>query len=291
MLEPERHHSNTPDCDFFLDRAKPSYIGGWLEMVNARLYGYWGSLTEGLRTGQPQNESKTTPGAGLFDSLYKDPDTLRLFVQGMTGISLQTAQAIAQKFHWKEYKTFVDVGGAQGALPVQVARAHGHLTGGVFDLPAVEPLFQEFVASCGLKDRLHFQAGDFFADPLPTADVIVMGHILHDWDMQQKRTLIAKSFAALPQGGALQLYLRGPDRSTTAAKTPLAFSYESQYANRNFRGFTILERTVASGSERRAFQETRVEHLLGPDSMVIGIKGQSRIAEIVDVETYLSRSC
>jgi hypothetical protein len=30
--------------DAFLDRAKPAYIGGYVEMVNARLYPFWGLL-------------------------------------------------------------------------------------------------------------------------------------------------------------------------------------------------------------------------------------------------------
>jgi hypothetical protein len=54
----ERHdglYANTPETDAFLDRAKPTYIGPYLEMVNARLYPFWGALTEALRSGQPQN--------------------------------------------------------------------------------------------------------------------------------------------------------------------------------------------------------------------------------------------
>ena len=48
-------YGNTPETDLFLDRRKPSYIGGILEMANARIYPYWAGLTEGLKTGQPQN--------------------------------------------------------------------------------------------------------------------------------------------------------------------------------------------------------------------------------------------
>ncbi len=199
-------YANAPDCQHLLDRTKPSYIGGLLEMVNARLYRFWGNLTEALQTGLPQNESKSKSGASMFESLYSDPANLRLFVQGMTGISLETAQAIAKKFPWSNYKSFVDVGGAQGALPVQIAKEHLHLNGMVFDLPAVAPLFQEYVSSFGLQDRIRFQAGDFFAEPLPGADVIVMGHILHDWNLEQKKALVAKAFAALPPGGALIVY-------------------------------------------------------------------------------------
>src|SRR5665213_2356509 len=130
-------YANTPETDRFLDRAKPSYIGGILEMAGARLYGFWGSLTEGLHTGQPQNEVKH--GGNPFTTMYADPQKLRQFLSAMSGISMGSAIAIAKKFPWKNYKTFLDVGGAQGCVSVQVALAHPHLRGGEFDLPPVGP--------------------------------------------------------------------------------------------------------------------------------------------------------
>jgi hypothetical protein len=179
MLERENgFYRNTVDTDFFLDRAKPSYIGGVLEMCNDRLYGFWGSLTEALRTGQLQNEGKQ--GKDFFQALYAEPERLRGFLGAMTGLSAGPAHALAAKFPWKEYTTFMDIGAAQGTVPVTLARTHPHLRGVGFDLPPVQPVFEEFVANHGLSDRVRFHAGDFFAEVLPNADVIVMGHILHD---------------------------------------------------------------------------------------------------------------
>src|SRR5215472_8645763 len=197
-------YANTRETDFFLDRRKPSYIGGLLEMANARLYHYWGLLTEGLRSGQPQNEAKS--GGNFFDALYKDSTQLKRFLQAMTGLSMGAAKAIAKKFAWRRYKTFADIGTAQGGLPVQVALAHPGLTGIGFDLPPIQPIFEEYVSSFGLANRLRFQPGSFFSDPLPGADVLVMGHILHDWDLEEKRALIAKAYKALPKGGALLVF-------------------------------------------------------------------------------------
>lgn len=174
MLQREGdRYSNTPETDLFLDHAKPSYIGGMLEMSNARLFGLWGSLTDSLRTGKPQNEAKT--GGDFFGALYQNPDRLRQFLHAMTGISMGSAQAIAHAFPWDMHRTFIDIGCAEGGLPVQVALAHPHLSGGGFDLPAVEPAFTEHVASFGLGDRSRFHPGDFFTDPLPQADVLVSG--------------------------------------------------------------------------------------------------------------------
>ncbi|MCA1557541.1 MAG: methyltransferase, partial [Acidobacteria bacterium] len=262
--------SNTVETDLFLDRAKPTYMGGMLEMANARLYGFWGNLTEGLRTGQPQNEVKSGEGGGLFEALYTDPKRLEGFLKAMTGLSHAAAVAMAQKFPWGDYKTFYDVGCAQGGLPVQVASRHEHLTGGGFDLPLIRPIFEKYIAENGLSDRLKFLEGDFFNDTLPQADVLVMGHILHDWDLETKRMLIKKAYDALPSGGAFIVYeaLIDDERRENAfgllmslnmlIETPAGFDYTG---------------ADCSGWMRDAgFRETRVEHLAGPDSMVVGIK-------------------
>src|SRR5262249_41188854 len=158
------------------DRARPSYVGGILEMANARLYPFWGKLTQALKTGQPQNESQA--GQNPFDALYADPNRLRQFLQGMTGLSMGVAREVARKFPWQNYRPLVDMGTAQGAFPVKIALAHPHLRGRGFALSFVGPIFQEYVASFGRDQRLKFQRGSFFTAPLPAADVLVMGHIL-----------------------------------------------------------------------------------------------------------------
>jgi hypothetical protein len=194
-------YSNTAETDLFLDPAKPTYIGGMLEMSSIRLYAFWGSLTEGLRTGQPQSEVKT--GGEFFETLYADPEKLAQFTAAMSGLSRTTGEAIAARFPWRDYGSVIDIGCAQGAVPVAIAAAHDHLTGGGFDLPPVEPIFNSYVATFALADRLSFTPGNFFTDPLPRADVLVMGHILHDWELDQKRLLLQKAYDALPTGGAL----------------------------------------------------------------------------------------
>jgi hypothetical protein len=261
-------YKNTPETDMFLDRNKPSYMGGMLEMASTRLYNFWGSLTEALRTGQLQNEAKS--GGHFFETLYADPSRLENFLSAMTGLSLGAARQIAQKFPWSDYRNFIDVGGAQGGVPVQLALAHPHLTGGIFDLPVVGPVYEKYVAEHGLSDRLRFYPGDFLKDELPSADVLVMGHILHDWNMEEKQMLLRKAFAALPPGGALIVFeaLIDDDRRQNAfgllmslnmlIETPGGFDYSGADCSRWMR--------------EAGFRETRVEHLAGPDSMVIGFK-------------------
>jgi O-methyltransferase/methyltransferase family protein len=269
MLQRENGtYSNTQETEIFLDRAKPSYVGGLLEMLNARLFGFWNSLTEGLRTGEPQNEAKV--GGDLFEELYKDPERLRGFVQAMTGISTGSGMALAASFPWDRYKTMIDIGCAEGAVPVQVARAHDHIGGGGFDLPVVEPHFNEYVKHAGLSDRLRFYPGDFFEDDLPGADVLVMGHILHDWNMDEKRTLLEKAFKALPDGGALIVYEAMIDDDRRENVFGLLMSLNMLIETRG--GFDYTGADCQSWMKEVGFKESRVQHLVGPDSMVVGIK-------------------
>lgn len=267
----DRHggrYANTRETDFFLDRTKPSYIGGMLEMANARLYPFWGSLTEALRAGLPQNEIKR--GGSLFDALYSDPVRLRVFLQAMTGLSMGASKAIAKKFSWRKYRTFVDIGTAQGGLPAQVALTHGHLSGIGFDLPVCRPIFEDYVNSFDLSHRLRFVPGDFFKDPLPKADVLVMGHILHDWNLEEKRMLIAKVYSALPQGGAFIVFeaLIDDDRRKNAFGLLMSLNMLIETQG----GFDYSGADCSAWMREAGFRKTYVEHLAGPDSMVVGIK-------------------
>ena len=101
----------------------------------------------------------------------------------MSPLSADAATPIAKHFPWGDYRNFVDVGVAQEMVPVTIAHAHPHLIGTAFDLPAVKPIFEEFVVAHRLSERITFQGGNFFEHPLPRADVLIMGHILHDWDL------------------------------------------------------------------------------------------------------------
>jgi precorrin-6B methylase 2 len=259
---------NTREANHFLDRNKPTYVGGILEMCNARLFGFWGSLTEALRTGEPQNEAKS--GGDLFANLYRSPERLEGFLKSMTGLSLGAAQAIAAKFPWADYDTVVDVGAAQGAVPVQLALAHRHLQALGFDLPLVRPIFEEYANSQGVAERVRFESGDFFNDPLPRADVIIMGHILHDWDLEQKRHLIRTAYEALPSGGAFIVYEALIDDDRRENALGLLMSLNMLIETRG--GFDYTGADCQAWMREAGFRQTRVEHLVGPDSMVIGIK-------------------
>lgn len=262
-------YSNTPATDTFLDKRKPSYIGGLLEMASNRLYGFWNHLTEALRTGLPQNEVRSE-SLSLFEALYADPARLKSFMGAMTGISHGANMVIASKFPWSGYRTFADIGTAQGDLAVQIALANPHLSGIGFDLAEVGPIFEEYVERNGVPDRLRFIAGSFFEQALPQADVILMGHILHDWGMDDKRMLIRKAYGAVPDGGALIVYesIIDDDRSKNAFGLMMSLNMLIETSA----GFDYTGAECQGWMKEAGFRETRVEYLAGPDSMVIGIR-------------------
>ena len=268
LVRNEGVYSNTPSTDLFLDKHKPSYIGGVLEMANKRLYPNWGRLTLALRTGLSQGEGGAD--ADTFASLYADPDRLKGFLKAMTGISRGGNMAIAAQFQWAGYKTVCDVGSAQGDLITQIALKNPHLSCTGFDLPEVGPVFEEYIEENGVAGRVRFQGGSFFTDPLPKADVITMGHILHDWDLDEKRMLIGKAYDALPAGGALVVFesLIDDDRSKNAFGLLMSLNMLIETSG----GFDYSGADCMGWMKDAGFKETRVEHLVGPDSMAIGIK-------------------
>lgn len=261
-------YRNAADTDLFLDKNKPTYVGGMLEMANHRLFGFWGNLTEALKTGEPQNEAKS--GEDFFAKIYADPAQLEGFLKAMTGISMGSAMALAAKFDWKDYKTFADIGCAQGVVPVQLALAHPHLTGIGYDLPPVAPVFNRFAQEFNLEDRLAFQGGNFFEESLPQADVLVMGHILHDWNLDEKKMLLGKAYAALPEGGALVVYEAMIDDNRDTNTFGLLMSLNMLIETSG--GFDYTGADCQTWMTEVGFNKTRQEHLVGPDFMVVGLK-------------------
>ena len=199
---PSAKYFNTPEGALYLDRNSPRYVGGILVMLNARLFKFWHDLPDALRTGKPQNEIKHGQ-KGMFEELYEELPRLEQFMGAMTGLSRINFEAFAARFDFSKFKTLCDIGGATGLLCIEAAKKQPHLQCISFDLPAVEPIARKHIAAAGLSHRINTAAGDFFHDPLPKADVITMGMILHDWNLEKKMHLIRAAYDALPPGGAL----------------------------------------------------------------------------------------
>jgi hypothetical protein len=262
-------YSNSREASLFLDRAKPSYLGGLMELSSRRLYDLWSGLGDLLRTGRPEAVEEQGHNE-FFSDLYRDPDALKDFLAGMTGITTGEAMLIAARFPWRRFRTFVDVGAAQGALPVRVALTHPHLTGASYDLPAVGPIFEEYVASFGLADRLRFIPGDMNDGPLPSADVICFGHLLHGYGEKKRRELIAKAYAALPRGGALLVYDAMVDPDRRKNYVGLLSSLNIMLETRE--GFEATTEQCAGWLREAGFDGVTTRKVICPTSMVFGFK-------------------
>jgi len=198
---PSGKYRNTPETATFLNKKSPAYIGGMPEMLNSRLFGFWNGLGTALRTGQPQSETRHG-GKPIFEAIYSNQASLGEFLDAMTGLQAANFAQLAEKFNFSRYRTVSDIGGALALLSRIVASRHPHLTCKSFDLPPVAPLAQKHVNAAGMQGRIEIVSGDFFVDPLPKADVITMGNILHDWNLEKKKILIKKAYEALPPDGA-----------------------------------------------------------------------------------------
>jgi cation diffusion facilitator CzcD-associated flavoprotein CzcO len=262
-------YANTARTAIFLDRAKPSYVGGLMELSSTRLYELWSGLGDLLRTGDPAAEEERGQNE-FFATLYRDPAALREFLAGMTGITTGEATLLAARFPWKRFGSFVDIGTAQGALPVRVALTHRHLRGTGFDFPAVRPIFEEYVASFRLDDRLRFIAGDFLQGPLPNADVISFGHVFHGRNPAIRSELAAKAYDAVPPGGAVIVYdaMTRPGRSHNHVS--LLSSLNIMLESRE--GYESSTADCANMLRANGFVRIKVRHLIGPTSMVFGFK-------------------
>jgi hypothetical protein len=262
-------YRNTADTAAFLDKRSPAYIGGILEMCNARLYSFWGDLTEALKTGQPQNEVKHT-GKPMFEELYSDPARLEQFMRAMQGISLGNFHALAENFDFSRYESLCDVGGATGQLSSIVATRHPHLRCTSYDLPVVEPIAERAIASAGLSDRVTAASGDFFADPLPRADVITMGLILHDWNLERKMHLIRAAYDALPEGGAFIVIenLIDDARRENAFGLMMSLNMLIEFGD----AFDYTGSDFAGWCREAGFREIEIVPLTGPTSAGIAYK-------------------
>lgn len=268
LLDTARYR-NTVETDLFLDRNKPSYVGGILEMANDRLYPFWGDLETALRTGRPQNEIKHG-GADLFAELYADPERLEQFMAAMAGVQMGNFLALAETFDFSGYRTLCDVGGASGALSIQVALRHPHMRCISADLGAVEPIAKRRIEAAGVADRVETRVLDFLKDPWPSVDVITMGNILHDWGEAEKRQLVRTAHAALNEGGVLIAIENIIDDERRRNAFGLMMSLNMLIETPA--GFDYTGADFARWASEAGFRETTVVPLVGPGSAAIARK-------------------
>jgi SAM-dependent methyltransferase len=225
----------------------------------------WESLTTALRTGRPQNGMN---GRDQYACLYSNDAAVHAFAERMTRQTLEIAPEIAASFPWQDHRSVADIGCAQGCLLVEIAKRHGHMRGCGFDLPLLRSEFENHVSGHGLAARLRFEAGDFFRDPLPSADVLIIGRVLHNWDLATKRLLLEKAHAALRPGGALIVYDRLIDDERRHNAEGLLASLNMLLNTAG--GFDYTAADCMEWMAAAGFQGMSMQALAGSQSMIVG---------------------
>ena len=266
----DAQYSNAPDTEMFLDTKKPSYMGGILEMANNRLYLHWSNLEEGLQTGKAQNESKNEVNMHFFEDLYKSPEKLNEFVNAMSGIQGGNFMALVKKFNFSNYKTMADIGGADGFLSALVAKHHPNIACTTFDLPPVTPIAEAKLKQFGVADRVKVIGGDFEKDPLPSAELITMGNILHGMNEEGKLTLLKKVYDALPENGAFMAIENIIDNDRSKNTFGLLMSLNMLIENGD--AFDYTQQDFENWAKQVGFKRTELIPLTGPTSAIIAHK-------------------
>jgi len=250
----------------FVDAA-PANVGEWLRQVGDYSFRSWPQLTTALRTGQPQIAAA---GGDFFVQLYENPEQLRRYALSMTAITREATGMLVQRFPWQRYRTVIDVGTGQNGMPtVPLAQAYPHLSGGSFDQPVCAAVYAEYAAAQGGRGQLRFIAGDPRRDPLPSADVLLVGQLMHWLTQEEKQDLIARAYAALPAEGALIIVdtLIDDDRRTAAIALQISLAALLQSSGACFTGAECCAWLRQAG-----FRETHVTPLAGSFAMVVGLK-------------------
>jgi hypothetical protein len=261
-------YGNTRETAAYLDRCRADYLGGELEFINAHLYGHWNQLTVALRTGRPVNPAAADSDS--FKSRYRDPAEAERFAKAMTAATRAVAQALATRFPWNAFETMVDIGTSEGCLPSEIARRHAHLRCAGFDLPALRGAFDAHIAAQGLSKSVSFIGGDFLLEPLPFAQVIVIGRVLHNWNLSTKKMLLGKAYDALPAGGAVIVYERliDDERRTNAKALLSSLNMLVMTAG----GFDFSAKDCVGWMTEAGFHDVSVQPMTSDQTAIVGRK-------------------
>lgn len=262
-------YSNSVHTNVFLDKKKPSYIGGILEMANGRLYNSWAKLDEALTTGLSQS-GLSNGEEHHFDVVYQTPEKLKEFINAMSGINLGNFQAFAKKFDFSNYSTLTDAGGCGALLSILVAQQHPHMHCINFDLPAVEPVAQSNIADAGVSDKVKAASGDFFNEKIPAADVVVMANIMHDWAEDKKLLLMKKAYEALPEGGAFVAIENIIDDARE--KNAFGMMMSLNMLLQTGKGFDYTPIDFNRWAKATGFKQTKFIPLAGPSTAAVAYK-------------------
>ena len=264
-------YTNTPLAERFLVRGGTYYFGGFVGMLDKRLYPAWDKLTHAIRTNRPTSWDPAKQKS-LFDGL--DPVMLAHFWEAMHSVSMSTAAALSSALDFKKFHRVLDVGGGSGAYDIELCRRNKKLRATVYDLPDVVQIAAGKIAAAGLSDRVATVAGDFFHDPTyPSGhDAIILSLIMHDWSETENRDILRKCYAALEPGGAVIICELLVNDDKTGPAPGALMSLNMLIETGGGRNYTAAE--YRDWLQDTGFRKLRTLKLAAPgaDGVVIGYK-------------------
>jgi 3-hydroxy-5-methyl-1-naphthoate 3-O-methyltransferase len=235
LVKSDGRYANSPLAEEFLVHGKPYYFGGWVQMLDQRLYPGWARLTEAIRTNRPTTWDPDRQSS-LFDG--EDPQLLEVFWEAMHSLSTLTARALGQAVDLRGARRLLDVGGGSAAYDIELCRHYPNLDATVYELPKVADIAAGKIQEAGLSERIDTVTGDFFADPsLPGGhDTILLSMILHDWAEDRCRVILEKCWAALPGGGQVIIaeLLVNDERTGPASAALMSLNMLVETEGRNY---------------------------------------------------------
>lgn len=237
---------NSAAASRLLVRSSPHYVGG-RGLLFSGLYGAVAHLPDALASGMPW-----TP-EGQHDMFANfGPDELRWFADGMFANAVHGARLLLEQVDFSHCRKLLDVGGNAGGYTIALSRAHPNLIATIFDLEPLRTMAAGRIAEAGLKKRIAFAAGSFFADELPRGhDVLLLSSILHDWGDADCAAILRNCFAAMESGATLVVTepmlaedSTGPDHPAVSGLTMAVLGGENRTRAR------ICELLAAAGFDR-----------------------------------------
>lgn len=196
-------YSNLPVASTYLTTSSPRRLTGYISYSNTVMWKLWAHLEDAVREGSHRWPQAFGWDGPIFSHFFKTEGAKREFLMGMHGYGTISSPHVVAAFDLTPYRHLLDLGGATGHLACAACAKYPHLRATVFDLPDAIPLAQEIIGQTAVADRVDTLGGDFFHDPIPQADLIAVGRILHDWSVDKVEQLLGRIFDALPPGGGL----------------------------------------------------------------------------------------
>lgn len=205
LLRHGERYENTPAAGAYLTKDSPQRLTGYINYSNEITWKLWGHLEDAVREGTHRWQQTFGWDGPIFSHFFKTEAAKREFLIGMHGLGLLSSPHVVSAFDLSSFGRLVDLGGATGHLAIAACQRYPDLRAVVFDLPDAVGLAQENIGVSSVADRIEMVAGDFFADPLPEADIFALGRIVHDWSEEKIMKLLSKLHERLPENGALLL--------------------------------------------------------------------------------------